>query len=200
MVDVFAENCYFLIDEESQHGFVIDPGAEPAALMDVIRQQGWTIEKILLTHGHIDHIGAVETLHQRLGIPYLIHERGKRYLTNLEWNLCAYCNRRFYLPDATYLKDGQLVRLEANPQFFVQAMYTPGHTQDSMTYYCPTEHAAFVGDTLFKNCPGSTQYHGSSPADLQKSIARILSLPADTRLYSGHSGVTTVEAERQNYF
>lgn len=199
LVDVFAVNSYFYIDSETKHGFVIDPGAEADYLLELIKQNAWTIERILLTHGHIDHIGAVETLHQQLGIPYLIHELGERYLTNLQWSLCAFYERAYYLPEAIYLKDGDSVSLEANPNFKLTLMHTPGHTQDSSTYYSAVDGLAFVGDTIFKGSPGSTEYIGSSVPDLERSIARLLTLPRETRLYSGHSSPTTVGAEYSLY-
>ena len=66
---VFEENCYFFIDDPTKHGFVIDPGAQGEGLLRLIRKEGWTIEKILLTHGHFDHTGAVDLLRKELGIP-----------------------------------------------------------------------------------------------------------------------------------
>lgn len=174
---------------------------EASYLSDVIDKNGWTIEKILLTHGHIDHIGAVAMLSAKYGSPYYIHKEGKRYLTDQEWNLCAYCNRRIELKDAHYLNDGDVIKLEANPDFRLQVMYTPGHTLDSVTYYKADKHVAFVGDTIFRGCPGSTEYTGSNKEQLCDSIYnKILTLPDDTVLYSGHTEPTTVGQEKPLYF
>ena len=69
----FEENCYFFIDDATRHGFVIDPGAQAHKLLELIDQNGWTIEKILLTHGHFDHFGAAAALKKALGTPICAH-------------------------------------------------------------------------------------------------------------------------------
>jgi len=70
----FEENCYFYIDDQTKHGFLIDPGAQAEGLLRMIRKEGWTIEKILLTHGHFDHTGAVNDIRKALGIPVYAYE------------------------------------------------------------------------------------------------------------------------------
>lgn len=200
VADVFAVNSYFCIDDKTGHGFLIDPGAEAGFLSDVIDKKGWTIEKILLTHGHIDHIGAVAELSAKYGIPYYIHEEGRRYLTDQRWNLCAFCNRRIVLTDAHYLSDVDVISLDSNSDYHLQVIYTPGHTLDSITYYKADEHVAFVGDTIFRGCPGSTEYIGSNKEQLCDSIYnKILTLPKDTILYSGHTEPTSVGKEMSMY-
>ena len=90
--------------------------------------------------------------------------------------------------------------MEANPDFPLRVIYTPGHTADSVTYYSAPDHAAFVGDTIFKGSIGSTQYPGGDPVALRQSIdIRIFTLPGDTILCSGHSGQTTVGTEKKRY-
>jgi len=76
----FEVNSYFLIEEDTGHGFLIDPGAQGAALAQIIRSKVWTIEKILLTHGHFDHTGGIEAIRRELDIPVYIHENGADYL------------------------------------------------------------------------------------------------------------------------
>ena len=198
--DVFAVNCYFYIDEETQHGFLIDPGAQAGRILQKIEENGWTIERILLTHGHFDHTGAVREIAQTLGIPYCIHRAGEKYLTDTRWNLSAYCGRNVLLPDAEYFDDGDIIRLEASPSFALKVIHTPGHTPDSVVFYSQQEHTAFVGDTIFRDCPGSTQYIGGNEVDLYNSIVgRVLVLPDRTILYSGHTEPTTVGQERPLY-
>lgn len=80
----YAVNSYFLIDEDTGHGFLIDPGAQGAALVQIIRSKVWTIEKILLTHGHFDHTGGIEAIRRELNIPVYIHENGATYLEVIE--------------------------------------------------------------------------------------------------------------------
>ena len=87
----FAENCFFYLDEETRHGFLIDPGAEAERLLATIQREGWTIEKILLTHGHFDHTGAVDALRKALNVPVLAHENADQYLLDPRMNLSAFC-------------------------------------------------------------------------------------------------------------
>ena len=198
--DVFSVNCYFYIDDETRHGFLIDPGAQANRILQEIEENGWTIERILLTHGHFDHTGAVWEIAQTLGIPYCIHRAGEKYLTDTRWNLSAYCGRNVYLDDAEYLDDGDIIRLKANPSFALKVIHTPGHTPDSVTFYSQQDKVAFVGDTVFRDCPGSTQYIGGNEVQLYNSIfSRVLSLPDNTILYSGHSEPTTVGLEKPLY-
>lgn len=84
---VFAENTYFYIDQHTGSGFLIDPGAQPGLIYDIIRQNAWTIEKILLTHGHFDHMGAAELLRERLVAPIYIYPADAPYLTDPNLNL-----------------------------------------------------------------------------------------------------------------
>lgn len=198
--DVFETYTYFYIDAETKHGFLIDPGADTERLLAIIAEKGWTIERILLTHGHFDHTGAVEKIHKSLQIPYYIHENGKKYLENTNWNLSSYCNRNVLLKDAKLLQDGNEIFVTSNENFGLKVMYTPGHTSDSVIFYSEKDKLAFVGDTIFKGCIGSTQYPGSNSADLEKSIMnQIFKLPQDVVLYPGHSEKTTVGIEKARY-
>lgn len=198
--DVFDTYTYFYIDEKTKHGFLLDPAAESGKLLHFIAKNGWTIEKILLTHGHFDHTGAVDELHKSMQIPYFIHENGKLYLEDNKWNLSAYCKRNVILNDALYLRDGDEIRLSENKDFKLQVIYTPGHTSDSVMYFSQKDKVAFVGDTIFKGTIGSTQYVGSNVRDLQDSILnRIFTLPQEVILYPGHSESTTIGAEMAIY-
>ena len=196
----FEENCFFYIDDRTKHGFIIDPGAQADGLINVIRENGWVIEKILLTHGHFDHTGAVDEIRRSLGIPVLAHRRSDEYLLDARKNLSALCGPAITVKDVEYLDDGDTIALEADPDFCLKVIYTPGHTTDSVTFYSEAEHVAFVGDTIFRGSIGNYQYPGGNPEDLQRSIInRIFTLPDETILCSGHSEQTTVGTERRRY-
>lgn len=101
---------------------------------------------------------------------------------------------------AGYFDDGDIIRLEASPSFHLKVIHTPGHTPDSVIFYSQQEHFAIVGDTIFRDCPDSTQYIGGNEVDLYNSIVgRVLALPDRTILYSGHTEPTTVGQERPIY-
>lgn len=197
---VFETNTYFYIDEKTGHGFLIDPGAQADKLLQIIQKNNWTIEKILLTHGHFDHTGAVDHIHHELQIPYYIHENGVKYLEDTNWNLSSYRERNVQLKQAQYLLDGQQIRLSVNQEMSLQVIETPGHTNDSVVFYSLHDRIAFVGDTIFMGSIGSTQYPGSSARNLENSILnKIFCLPEDIILYSGHSAWTTVGTEKARY-
>ena len=197
----FEVNSYFWIDERTGHGFLIDPGAQGAELAELIREQGWTIEKILLTHGHFDHTGGIEALRRELDIPVYIHENGAAYLEDTRLNLSAWCGEHVVVNDAHYFQDGAVFSLAGHASPVLTAIHTPGHTPDSTTFYNAGDDIAFVGDTIFKGSIGNDQYPGGNRAQLFSSIQnRIFTLPEDTVLYSGHSDPTTVGMERSRYF
>lgn len=195
---VFAENTYFYIDEHSKSGFLIDPGAQAGMIYDVIVRNGWNIEKILLTHGHFDHMGAAELLREKLAAPIYIYSPDAPYLTDAHLNLSANSGRPVIVAHYEELYDGEIIRLKANSGFYLKVIATPGHTPGSVTFYAPEEHAAFVGDTLYQHGPGLTDFPGGNRRALESSIlTKILSLPDDTILLSGHSSPISVGDERR---
>ena len=194
---VFAENTYFYIDEHSKAGFLIDPGAQAGVIYDVIQRNGWHIEKILLTHGHFDHMGAAEVLREKLVAPIYIYSADAPYLTDTYLNL-SQNYQPVVVPHYEELYDGEVIRLKANSGFYLKVIHTPGHTPGSVTFYSPEESAAFVGDLLYQHGPGLTHFPGGNRAELESSIvSKILTLPPDTVLLSGHSSPITVAQERQ---
>ena len=185
------ENAYFYIDEETNRGVLVDPGAEAGLLLDMIRRNGWTIEKILLTHGHFDHIGAVEEIRQALDIPVIAHENSDQYLLRPDWNLSVNYNVAMRVEDVVTAAGGRLK---------MKVIYTPGHTTDAVIYFDEEHRTAFTGDTIFKANIGNYMLPGGDYKTLCRSIIdKVLTLPEDTVLYSGHSDETTVGAEKRRY-
>lgn len=196
----FEENCFFYIDDKTKHGFIIDPGAQAKGLLGIIKENGWTIEKILLTHGHFDHTGAVDGIRIALDIPVLAHRRSDEYLLDARKNLSALCGPAIIVENVKYMDDGDVIEIDSNPDFHLEVIYVPGHTTDSVMFYSEADHVAFVGDTIFKGSIGNYLYPGGDPKDLQRSIIeRIFTLPDDTVLCSGHSEQTTVGIEKSRY-
>lgn len=203
-------NCYLYADDETHHAFLIDPGFEPERILAVVREKGLTVEKILLTHGHFDHIGAACEVARALGVPICASGRSRKYLTDAAWNLSA----QFFPPDGftipeddvTYLEDGETVALECG-SLSLRLVPTPGHTEDGTMYVSGNAfdaHAdgmaprvAFVGDTIFRASYGATHFPGGDERTLLTSIReKILTLPDDVYLLSGHSAPTTVREEK----
>ncbi len=197
---IFATNSYFYIDDETRHGFLIDPGAQADKLLKIIEREKFTIEKILLTHGHFDHIGAVDELQARLNVEVCMQKNGRDYVKNPVWNLSAYFNLDMTLDDVTYLDDYSEIILSANKNFGVKLIPLAGHTTDGAIYYSEKDSVAFVGDSIFLNSVGRTDFPGGDARTLYKNLEeKIFTLPAETVLLSGHSEPTTVENETYRF-
>lgn len=190
-------NSYFYIDDETRHGFLIDPGDDGDKLLKICAENNFTIEKILITHGHYDHIGAVNQIQYALNIPAIMNVNGKIYAEDPHWNCSIYLGGEIKLGNVTFLDDAAQINLDKNPNFGVKMIHTPGHTLDGVIYYSEKDKVAFVGDTIFKNSYGRYDLPGGDAKTLFNSIrTKILTLPADTILLSGHTPPTTVDAEK----
>ena len=192
-------NAYFYIDEQTGRGFLIDPGAQADRVMSVVTRNGWTIEKILLTHGHFDHMGSADELRAELGADIYAYENSDLLLKDPKVNLSALCGPAITIDGALPLTDGDVVTLESDPSFCLKVIHTPGHTPDSTTFYSERDKVAFVGDSIFKGSVGSWDYPGGEMEKLIRSITeRIFSLPEETILCSGHTEQTTVGIEKND--
>ena len=202
-------NCYVVVNEETLACVVIDPGDESNAIMDYIESNRLRCEAIMLTHGHFDHIGAALAVSDALGaLPICMWEKGRKYAESPDWNLSAnfFPPAGFTLPAArmTYLPDGACLALAAAPACRLHLTATPGHTEDGCSYISEAaarrtdgDRLAFVGDTIFRASYGATHFPGGDEPTLMQSIkTRLLTLPEDTLLLSGHSEPTTVGEER----
>lgn len=198
--DVFAANCYFYVDEKTKHGFIIDPSAHPEKLSKIIKENNWIIEKILLTHSHLDHIGAVLELAQQLNIDFYGLNTAQQYLSNPD--LLSHFSDSAVLKNMRHFKDGDEITLSSNQTVRLKAIATPGHTIDSTVFYDAENNIAFTGDTIFQSGIGRTDIQGSGGnyAELMNNIRqKIFTLPENTVLYPGHGPQTTVKAEKSNF-
>ena len=199
-VDIFGimeENAYFFIDDETLSGFLIDPGAEADELLQIIERKKFTIEKILLTHGHYDHIGAVNDLQRALKIPACMGKDGNFYAQDSIHNGSRFFEQEIILDDVTTVEDDADIFLSANPNFGLKVIAAPGHTLDGTIYYSKKNNVAFVGDTIFYGGHGRTDLAGGSERDLMNTIKnKVFTLPDETTLLCGHGSPTTVAAEK----
>lgn len=198
VTDFLSVNSYFYVDDKTQHCFLIDPGAQAEKILQVIEEKNFIVEKILLTHGHIDHIGAVNEIQNALKIPAFMHENGKLYAQNPTKNLSRFIVEDDYkLNDINFISDGEIIFLQENPDFKLKMISAPGHTSDGAIFYDETNNLAFVGDTIFKMGRGRTDFPGGNEKILNETIIeKIFSLPEETILLSGHGEPTTVKAEK----
>ena len=202
-VEVFGvidENAYFFVDDETHHGFLIDPGAEADKLLKIAADYKITIEKILLTHGHFDHIGAVNEIQRALKIPVCMSKGGDYYAKDSAINCSAFVGEPIVLDDVTCLDDYSEIFLDANKNFGVKLIPAPGHTLDGAIYYSEKNSVAFVGDTIFYGSYGRVDLPGGSELDLMRTIReKVFTLPDETILFPGHGSKTTVAAEKVLY-
>lgn len=190
-VGPLATNVYILSDKTTKQAVLIDPGADPDQIQAYIVQHHLTVTKILITHGHFDHIGAVATLSKAFSCPYFAY-KGK-YLKDPQLNLSSRFPPEVKLFDAVYLSN--LARISVSNDCNLQLIATPGHTADSVIYYIDSLKLAFVGDTCFDGALGRTDLPGGDASQLKLSIENvIMQLPEDTKLFPGHGPQTTVAA------
>ncbi len=189
-------NCYVAYDETTKKGFIVDPGGKNEQLSAFCKQEGLTIEYIILTHGHGDHIGGVEAyLNEFAGSKLVasINERGM--LENSGLNMSSMTQGyAISLHADQYVEDGDTLSVG---NLLLRFIHTPGHTPGGMCIY--VDNVVFTGDTLFQQSIGRTDFPGSSFAEIQSSIRKkLFLLPDETTVLPGHMGATTIGFEKEN--
>lgn len=189
-----AANAYIVYTENKPEAVIIDPGDDIELIMDLIKEHELKLEKILLTHGHFDHIGAVKDLKEETGAQVAIHKQEADFLTDPNKNLSYIINRQIVQdPADIFLEDGDLIRV-ADMEFKV--LHTPGHTEGGVCY--KLGKVLFTGDTLFEGSVGRTDLSGGSYEQLMSSIReKLLVLDDDHLVYPGHGRQTTIGRERR---
>ncbi|MFY4776328.1 MBL fold metallo-hydrolase [Metabacillus sp. RGM 3146] len=193
-------NAYLFYNEEGDC-LVIDPGSEGNKLNNYIKEKGLKPLAILLTHAHFDHIGAVDKVRERWEIPVYIHAEEKDWLTSPELNGSMRMGTEPILanPAEHLIRSEQMLTIGP---FILKVLETPGHSPGSVSYYHKESDLVFSGDALFAGSIGRTDLIGGNHDLLIKSIhEKLLSLPEQTLVLSGHGPETSIEAEMdQNPF
>ena len=175
-------NCYIAWAEGSDHCILIDPGYEPEYLLEQVRLQRKTLDAILLTHGHFDHVGGVKQIAQETGC--------KVYICPEELLIPPHFSAGEHYYTDTY-SEGDTLNLAG---LSLQVLKTPGHTQGSVCLLC--EDTLFSGDTLFAGTCGRTDLPGGDYKMILQSLHRLAQLEGDYRVLPGHGPSTTMNQER----
>ena len=177
VLGAYQANCYIVGCKETNEGVVIDPGDEPSRIVREITKSHIKIRHILITHGHIDHIGGAVELRKILKAPLMIHALDASGLNPG--------------PDAL-LSDGQKIQVGT---YTLSVIHTPGHSPGGVCFHAPG--AVFTGDTLFAGSIGRTDFRGGDYNALIKGVReKIFPLGDDLRVYPGHGPASTIGRER----
>jgi hydroxyacylglutathione hydrolase len=189
------ENCYIIRKDGSDRAVIIDPGDEAETLLGAIDELGVTLDGILLTHTHFDHVGAVAPVARATGAEVWVPKIERFVLADI----MSFVPRPGFGPYESYdaehtLSGGERLELAG---FEIDVLSTPGHSPGHVTFSRPDEQAIFSGDVLFQQSIGRSDLPGGDHATLLESIRMLLeTLPDETAVHPGHMGLTTLGAER----
>jgi glyoxylase-like metal-dependent hydrolase (beta-lactamase superfamily II) len=194
-VGQIGENCYLFRPRAGDRLLIVDPGEEPERILAAVEATGATVEAILLTHCHFDHIGAVAPVARATGAPVYCPEIEVPILADI----MAFVPWEGFGPYESYEADeivrgGETLELAGME---VEVVFTPGHSPGHVTYAVKGEPAIFSGDVLFQGSVGRVDLPGGDGPTLLASIGRLMdAYPEETVVHPGHMGLTTLGAER----
>ena len=195
IVGPFQENCYVVGDEATGAGALIDPGDEAARIALTVEQTNLEIGQIILTHAHIDHIGAVAQLADEYACPVLIHAEAEPMLKQAPTQAMMMGLRFNKVPNVdSYIEDEEVLEVGG---VFLRSLYTPGHAPGHLAFYIEGEGVVLAGDALFAGSVGRVDLPGGNMEVLMRSIQeQLLTLPDETIVHPGHGPETTIGAEK----
>lgn len=195
-VTPFAQNCSLVWCEHSARGCLVDPGGEPERILQVVAELGVQVERILLTHGHLDHVGAAGVLAAQLGVPILGPHADDAFLFDalpMQAGMFGFAPVQAFRP-RRWLRQGERVQCGS---LDLEVLHCPGHTPGHVVFLAPDARLAWVGDVLFRGGIGRTDFPRGNHADLIRSITQVL-LPRgdDIRFVPGHGPMSDFGHER----
>lgn len=190
-------NTYLAVDEETNKGFIVDPGGYSPKLTKMVQDEGIDIEYIILTHGHSDHIcGVNEHLDDFPNAKVIANINEKPMLENAGLNMSNSFGGPQTVKADMLVDDGDELDVGSLKLKFI---YTPGHTPGGMCIYIASENILFSGDTLFRQSIGRTDFPGGSFQALAEAVhEKLFVLPDETNVLPGHMGLTTIGFEKEN--
>ena len=189
----FDENCYVVSDDTGE-GVVIDPGGMAKEILAYIREAKLSIKAVLDTHGHCDHIGANDAIRDATEAPLYIHKEDGAMISDIKLNLSAFMGFKVISRPAEHLlSEGDKISF-GNSE--LEVIHTPGHTKGGVCFV--GDGVAFTGDTLFAGSIGRSDFPGGSGVELSGNIKKkLLALPDETKVYSGHGPSSEIGWERK---
>ena len=195
-VTPYQQNCSLLWDEAGRAA-LIDPGGEAERLLAEVARRDLKLQSILLTHGHLDHVGAAAELRDALGIPIIGPQREEQFWLDAlpqQAELFGFPPAQAFTPDQ-WLADGDRVEVGS---VRLDVLHCPGHTPGHVVFYQPAARLAFVGDVLFKGSIGRTDFPRGDHAALLDAIrGKLFPLGDDVRFVPGHGAMSTFGHERR---
>jgi hydroxyacylglutathione hydrolase len=190
-------NCSVIGDEGSHEAIVIDPGDNIERVLATLQSHSLTLKQILITHGHIDHVGGAMKLKEATGAPIYMNSGDSSQLDMME-AMAAWIGIESPGPVIIDANLADAVKIQAG-RLQATAIHTPGHTEGSTCIHFPAENKLIAGDTLFAGSIGRTDLPGGNSAKMMRSLHdRILALPEDTIVIPGHGPATTIGEEKQS--
>ncbi|MBS7341222.1 MAG: MBL fold metallo-hydrolase [Suilimivivens sp.] len=188
-------NCYFVYPEGKSEVILFDPADRGDYIYHSLKDKGFTVAAILLTHGHFDHIWGLEELKELSGAKVYAYEEEKEVCENASVNVSKGAGRPCEITADEYVKDGATISVAG---MSCQLIATPGHTKGSCCYYFEEEGILISGDTLFQESVGRTDLPTGSMSALVRSVKeKLMVLPADVKVYPGHGESTTIGYEKE---
>ncbi len=188
-------NCYFVYEDGKNEAIVFDPADRGDYIYNGLKEKGFSVAAILLTHGHFDHIWGVEALKELSGARVYACEAEKEVCENASVNGSKGAGRPCAIVADVYVKDGEEISIQGMKCTLIA---TPGHTKGSCCYYFEDDKILISGDTLFQESVGRTDLPTGSMGQLIRSVKeRLLTLPDEVKVYPGHGEATSIGHEKQ---
>lgn len=194
-VGALQSNCYIVYNSLSKHAVIIDPGNDTEIILDFITELGLSVDYLIITHAHFDHVGAVDAICNRLNTSLIMNKEDEILLGNPDYNLSSrFPGKRICIncKNIKYVKDDVLNIIDHTFKF----IHTPGHTKGSMCVI--VENSIFTGDTLFKLSVGNEfPPFGNFKLEIKSIKEKLFSLKGDYVCFPGHGEQTTLDYERK---
>lgn len=193
-------NCYLLWDNESRFCFIIDPADEADFIGEEVQRNNLISKGILLTHGHFDHVMAGLDLKLMFNVPIYCDSKDMFLLKRQNQTATYYLHKTVAAPNIKNIDvDLDLLDEIKLGNNVIKVIKTPGHTPGGVCFYCPQEKLLFSGDTMFYKLRGRTDFKYGSTDDIFMSLKKLVELPEDTLVLSGHGQETTIKNESKKY-